>query len=482
MAVKVHIPTPLRPYTEKQETVEVQGSTVGEVLTNLTSRYSPLRQHLYSETGVLRSYVNVYVNDQDIRYLSKEMTRVEETDDVSIIPSIAGGVDAADVESPAAVHLSQEEILRYSRHLIIPEVGMDGQRALKRSRVLLIGAGGLGSPLAMYLSAAGIGTIGLVDFDSVDLSNLQRQIIHSTSDIGKPKLDSAVEAIQGINPHVVVVPHPVRLTSENAMDILGAYDVVVDGTDNFPTRYLVNDACVLLGKPNVYGSIYRFDGQITVFDAKRGPCYRCLYPTPPPPGLVPSCAEGGVLGVLPGIIGTLQALEVIKVILEKGDTLIGRLVLFDALRFAFKEYRLRKDPSCPICGTTPTIHTLIDYETFCGLEAHGDNGKVPPGNQISVEELNARLNRSDDLFLLDVREPHESEIANIGGTLIPLHDLAERISEVDQVKPIVVYCKTGVRSARAVKLLKNMGFARVMNLTGGIHAWSQRIDPRIPRY
>ena len=482
MSVKVFIPTPLRPYTDKQDMVEVEGETVEEILKNLTLKYHPLQQHLFSENGILRSYVNIYVNDQDIRYLSKEKTHVQGTDTISIIPSIAGGIDETGVEVTRQLKLSREEILRYSRHLIIPEVGMEGQRKLKNSRVLLIGAGGLGSPLALYLSAAGIGTIGIVDFDSVDVTNLQRQVIHSIDDIGRPKLESARKAIQHLNPNVEVISYPVRLSSENALDIFQDYDVVIDGTDNFPARYLVNDACVLLGKPLVYGSIFRFDGQVTVFDAARGPCYRCLYPTPPPPGLVPSCAEGGVLGVLPGIIGTLQALETIKLILGKGDSLFGRLVLFDAMKFSFREFQLKKNPDCPMCSATPTIHNLIDYEQFCGIDSRENNGQHQSDDQISVEELKAYLHRGDDIFLLDVREPHEYEIANLGGILIPLGELQERLSEIDQVRDIVVHCKSGARSAQAVKMLKKIGFTKVKNLIGGIDAWSERIDPEIPRY
>ena len=482
MPIKIFIPTPLRPYTEKQDTVEVEGSTVEEALKNLTSKYRPLQQHLYSDQGTLRSYVNIYVNDSDIRYLSKEKTPVKETDSISIIPSIAGGVEIAEVEIEEEVQLSKEEILRYSRHLIIPEVGLQGQKKLKAASVLLIGAGGLGSPLALYLAAAGIGRIGIVDFDVVDETNLQRQIMHTTNDVGRSKLDSARESITGINPNVVVETYPIRLSSDNALELFKDYDIIVDGTDNFPTRYLVNDACVLLGKPNVYGSIFRFDGQVTVFDSNRGPCYRCLYPTPPPPGLVPSCAEGGVLGVLPGIIGTLQALETIKLILGEGEPLIGRLVLFDALKFKFREFTLKKNPECPVCGTAPTIHQLIDYEQFCGIE--------PPIKQkfnfgtpeISVEELKSRLDHGDDLYILDVREPNEYEIANIGGHLIPLAELPERISELDPYKEIIVHCKSGGRSARAVRFLQKAGFTNAKNLAGGIDAWAQRIDPQVPRY
>ncbi|MCX6120130.1 MAG: molybdopterin-synthase adenylyltransferase MoeB [Ignavibacteriales bacterium] len=482
MSIKIFIPTPLRPYTEKQDTVEVEGSTVEEALKNLTLKYRSLQQHLYSEQGTLRSYVNIYVNDNDIRYLSKEKTNVNETDSISIIPSIAGGVEVCEVETEEEVQLSKEEILRYSRHLIIPEVGMQGQKKLKAASVLLIGAGGLGSPLALYLAAAGVGKIGIVDYDVVDETNLQRQIMHTTSDVGRPKLESAKESITEINPNVIVEIYPVRLSSDNALELLKNYDVIVDGTDNFPTRYLVNDACVLLGKPNVYGSIFRFDGQVTVFDSKRGPCYRCLYPTPPPPGLVPSCAEGGVLGVLPGIIGTLQALETIKLILGEGEPLIGRLVLFDALKFKFREFSLKKNSECPVCGTVPTIHHLIDYEQFCGIESSVKpkfNFGMP---EISVEELKGRIDRGDDLYILDVREPNEYEIANLGGHLIPLSELPDRVSELDPYKEIVVHCKSGGRSARAVRFLQNAGFKKVKNLAGGIDAWAQRIDPRIHRY
>jgi len=482
MQVKVFIPTPLRPYTDKKDTVEVGGSTVGEVLQNLTSKYGDIRQHLYGENGDLRSYVNIYVNDEDIRYLSKDKTPVKESDTVSIVPSIAGGVEVTTVEDE--VQLSNEEILRYSRHLIIPEVGLSGQKKLKAARVLMIGAGGLGSPLGLYLAAAGIGKIGIVDFDVVDLTNLQRQVLHSTQDVGRPKLDSARETLNGINPNVELETYEERLSSENALRIFSDYDVIVDGTDNFPTRYLVNDACVLLGKPNVYGSILRFDGQVSVFDAKRGPCYRCLYPAPPPPGLVPSCAEGGVLGVLPGIIGSLQALEVIKLILGEGEPLIGRLVLFDALKFKFRELKLRKNPGCRICGENPTINSLIDYEQFCGIapkpaqtEEVGDNK-----TEVTVDELKTKLDRGDDVFILDVREPQEYDIVNIGGYLIPLSTLPKRFSELDPSKEIVVHCKSGGRSARAVEFLRKNGFKNVKNLVGGINAWAERIDPTLPRY
>lgn len=378
--------------------------------------------------------------------------------------------------------LSHEEIRRYGRHLIMPEVGLDGQKKLKAASVLMIGAGGLGSPLAMYLSAAGIGTIGIVDFDVIEYSNLQRQILHSTEDIGKSKLQSAKDRIHAINPHVEVKTYEIRLTSENALEVLRDYDVIVDGTDNFPTRYLVNDACVLLKKPNVYGSIFRFEGQASVFYAEQGPCYRCLYPEPPPAGLVPSCAEGGVLGILPGIVGTIQAAETVKLILETGEPLIGRLLLFDALKMKFRELKLRKNPDCPICGEHPTIKQLIDYEEFCGMTLQPENGKDRKAWEISPTELKERLDRGEDTFVLDVREPHEYQIVNMGGYLIPLNDLPGRVHELDSSREIVAHCHHGPRSARAVDFLRQMGFTKVKYLVGGIDEWAVRVDPKLPRY
>jgi sulfur-carrier protein adenylyltransferase/sulfurtransferase len=387
------------------------------------------------------------------------------------------------VQSPnGAVELSNEEIARYSRHLIMPEVALDGQKKLKQARVLTIGAGGLGAPLAMYLAAAGVGTLGVVDFDIVDESNLQRQIIHGTSDVGRPEMESARDRITDINPNVNVEGFEEPLSSENALDIFKDFDVIVDGTDNFPTRYLVNDACVLSGKPNVYGSIFRFEGQASVFYAEEGPCYRCLYPEPPPPGLVPSCAEGGVLGILPGAIGTIQATETVKLILGIGESLIGRLLLYDALGMNFREMKLRKDPNCPICGQNPTVTELIDYQEFCGIPqaqaAEQENG-VP---EITVEELKQKLDNGDNVNVLDVREPHEYEVANIGAKLIPLGELPERLVELDQDENFVIHCKTGGRSARAVQLLQRAGFQNVYNVKGGINAWSEEIDPSVPKY
>lgn len=383
--------------------------------------------------------------------------------------------------------LSHEEIARYSRHLILPEVGMEGQQKLKAAKVLLVGAGGLGAPMALYLAAAGVGTLGIIDFDLVEASNLHRQVIHATSDVGRPKLDSAADKLQALNPEVKVVKHKTRLTSANAIEILKDYDIVADGTDNFQTRYLVNDACVLSGKPNVYASIYRFEGQASVFGAPDGPCYRCLYPEPPPPGLVPSCAEGGVLGILPGLLGIIQATEVIKLILGQGEPLIGRLLLVDALGMRFRELKLRKNPDCPLCGTHRTVTQLIDYDQFCGITPQAkettqvsnvQNG-VP---QIGPEELNRRRTAGEDVFVLDVREPHEYQIANIGGYLIPLNDLPKRVGELDPEKNIVVQCKSGGRSQRAAEFLQQQGFKHIENLAGGITAWSDKIDPSIPKY
>src|SRR5450432_1325356 len=401
---KVLIPTPLRQYTGKQDTVQVKGATVGEALSDLTTRHQDLKRNLYNDEGKLRSFVNVYLNDDDIRYLNKEATPVQESDTISIVPSIAGGV-ATETEAPPAT-LSKDEILRYSRHLIMPEVGMEGQLKLKSAKVLLIGTGGLGAPLGLYLAAAGVGRIGLVDFDVVDFTNLQRQVIHGTKDVGRKKLDSAFDKMSDINPNVKLEKHEVAITSDNALDIIRNYDYVVDGTDNFSTRYLIDDACVLLKKPNVYGSIFRFEGQATIFAYPGGPCYRCLYPEPPPPGLVPSCAEGGVLGILPGIIGLVQATETVKLILGTGTPLIGRLMLYDALAMKFRELKLRRNPECPVCGDHPTVTKLIDYQEFCGIPAQPAAPAMVEGD-IEPGEVKAKIDRGDTFVLVDVREPHE---------------------------------------------------------------------------
>ena len=384
--------------------------------------------------------------------------------------------------APATRTLSKEEILRYSRHLIMPEVGMDGQLKLARAKVLMIGAGGLGAPLGLYLAAAGVGRLGIVDFDVVDLTNLQRQVTFSTSDVGRPKLDAAKDRLAGLNPKIQIDTHATRLTSQNALELFRDYDIIVDGTDNFPTRYLVNDACVLLGKPNVYGSIFRFEGQATVFNYPGGPCYRCLYPEPPPPGLVPSCAEGGVLGVLPGIIGSIQAMETIKLILGTGQPLVGRLLLFDALAMNFRELRLRKNPACSICGPNRTIHELIDYEEFCGIGGEETPTSTAGIPEITSRELKARLDRGDDLFILDVRETHEYQICNLQGHLIPLGELTRRVHELDSSREIVAHCRSGKRSADAVQFLLQTGFRKIWNLKGGILAWSDEVDPSVPKY
>ncbi|MGA9882339.1 MAG: molybdopterin-synthase adenylyltransferase MoeB [Candidatus Acidiferrales bacterium] len=378
--------------------------------------------------------------------------------------------------------LSNQEVLRYSRHLIMPEVGMDGQLKLKQAKVLCIGAGGLGAPLGLYLAAAGVGRIGLVDFDAVDFTNLQRQVLFGTSDVGRPKIGAAADRLRDLNPEIQIDAFETHLTSENALDILKDYDIVVDGTDNFPARYLVNDACVLLGKPNVYGSIFRFEGQITVFGYPGGPCYRCLYPEPPPPGLVPSCAEGGVLGVLPGIVGTIQACETLKLIIGKGEPLIGRLLLFDALGMKFRELKLRKNPECPVCGEHRTITKLIDYAEFCGVRGEEAPSTVTNIPEITPRELKTRLDRGDDLYILDVREPHEYQICNLNGHLIPLGELPRRVNELDSSREIVAHCRSGKRSADAVDFLRKAGFRKIWNLKGGILAWSDEVDPTVPKY
>ena len=506
---RILLPTPLRPYAALQAAVEVEGATVGDALRALVERHAELRRHLFDESGNLRRFVNVYKNEDDVRHLEQDATPLAPGDTLTIVPSIAGGDAAAGdgqavgggnggagaPPQPAARRppawatgedglppLSQAELLRYSRHLILPEVGLKGQRRIKAASVLIVGAGGLGSPLALYLAAAGVGRLGLVDFDRVDESNLQRQILHGTASVGRPKLESAKARLADLNPGVRVDTYEQRLSSDDALDVIRPYDVVVDGTDNFPTRYLVNDACVLLGKPNVYGSIFRFEGQASVFDARVGPCYRCLYPDPPPPGLVPSCAEGGVLGVLPGVIGVIQGIETLKIILGVGETLVGRLLLFDALALRFRELTLRKDPECPLCGERRTITRLIDYEEFCGLRPAQDAADAAE-LEITARELAAKRERGEDFMLIDVREPQEFEIARIpGAVLIPLNSLPERMSELDSSREIVLQCHVGQRSMRALEMLHRSGFRKLKNLRGGIEAWSRDVDPTVPRY
>ena len=493
---KIFIPTPLRIYADNKSAIDVQGANVGEALDDLVQHHPALKQHLFDETGRLRSFVNIYRNDDDIRYLDREQTELGSEDELSIVPSIAGGAEAppevlerhgpARVAAAAqGVSLTSAEIRRYSRHLTLPEFGMEGQRKLKASSVLLVGAGGLGSPLALYLAAAGVGRIGIVDFDVVDETNLQRQVLHGTSDVGRKKLDSARDSIEDVNPFVHVETHDVALTSDNALEILADYDVVADGTDNFPTRYLVNDACVMLGIPNVYASIFRFEGQVSVFGTEGGPCYRCVYEQPPPPGLVPSCAEGGVLGVLPGLVGTLQATEVIKVLTGIGEPLVGRLLIVDALDMKFRTLKIRRNPDCPVCGDHPTQTELIDYQEFCGIPSSNTvQEEVSTSPEISVREFKEKLDRGERPFVLDVRQPHEAEICTLGGTLIPVNELERRLDEIEEHRDdeIVVYCRSGARSGRAVDMMRRYGFSKAVNLEGGVLAWSDEIDPSMPKY
>jgi adenylyltransferase/sulfurtransferase len=485
MAVTVIIPTPLRQFADGKSEIEVEASTAGEALEKLTAEYGELRKHLYKDDE-LRSFVNVYVGEEDIRDLDGTDTKVADGGEVLIVPSIAGGNIAVEARAETSLpELSNDEIARYSRHLILPEVGLEGQRKLKNARVLMIGAGGLGSPLGLYLAAAGIGTIGIVDMDVVDESNLQRQIIHGTKDVGRAKIASAKDRLEDINPNTKIEAFETQLTSENALELFKDFDVIVDGTDNFPTRYLVNDAAVLTGKPNVYGSIFRFEGQASVFWAEKGACYRCLYPEPPPPGLVPSCAEGGVLGVLPGIVGSIQANETIKVILGAEGILLNRLLLFDAWQMTFRQVKLRKNPDCPVCGTNPTVTELIDYQEFCGLpNADVAQEKESDLEEITATELKKRLDAGEDLQLIDVREPYEYEIAKIPNTkLIPLGDVVKRRDEINENRTTVVNCKGGVRSAKAIKQLQEGGFeGKLINLKGGIGAWSDEVDLDVPKY
>jgi adenylyltransferase/sulfurtransferase len=479
---RILLPTPLRPYADGAASVDVSGSTVSEALAGLVARHAGLRRHLFDDSGQLRSFVNVYRNDEDIRYLAKDATPIAESDALSIVPSIAGGASSA---PPDVTVLSNEEIRRYSRHLIMPEVGLEGQKKLKAARVLAIGTGGLGSPLSLYLAAAGVGTLGLVDFDVVDDSNLQRQVLFGTRDVGRPKLAAASERLKDLNPNVNVVSFEERLTSQNALAIFRDFDIVADGTDNFPTRYLVNDACVLTGKPNVYASIFRFEGQASVFWAERGPCYRCLYSEPPPPGVVPSCAEGGVLGILPGLMGVIQATEVVKLILGTGEPLIGRLLLVDALGMRFRELKLRKNPDCVVCGPNPTVTKLIDYEAFCGVapvvsSPAMSRALVP---ELTVEELKTLRDAGAPIVLVDVREPREIAISDLPGSVkIPLGTLPQSLEKLGREDDVVVYCRTGGRSAQAVQFLLANGYSKARNLAGGINRWAEAIDPKMARY
>jgi len=477
MAVSILIPTPLRRYVGGAKRVEVEALNAEEAVAALVANSPDLGKQLLDEKGVLRNFVNLYLGDQNVRALAPSLAKValKDGDVLTIVPAIAGGAPE--------VKFSREEILRYSRHLIMPEVTLEGQKRLKRAKVLCIGAGGLGSPLTLYLAAAGVGTIGIVDFDTLDLTNLQRQILYSTADVGRPKLEAAKERLTELNPEIEIVTHSLHLSSWNALDLFQDYDIVADGTDNFPTRYLVNDACVLLGKPNVYASIFRFEGQVSVFDASRGPCYRCLFPEPPPPGLVPSCAEGGVLGVLPGIIGSLQALEVLKLILGVGEPLIGRLSWFDALDFQFRELAVQKDPNCAVCGASPTITAPVDYEAFCQIRGAEPDAGGTNISTISVEDFHGRRQAGEALNLLDIREDYESQIVQIPGSIrFPLSELPSRIHELDSSDTYTVHCHKTGRSLEAYQLLRKAGFGRVNVLAGGIDAWAERIDRSLPRY
>jgi adenylyltransferase/sulfurtransferase len=471
--IKVLIPYALRFFTERNAEVEVAGNTVGEAINVLANVYPDIKAHLFAENGQLRDFINLFVDGKNVNSLQGLDTPIAGNGEVMIVPAIAGGSDDTG--------LTNDEIARYSRHLLLPEIGVEGQKKLKAAKVLIVGTGGLGAPLALYLSAAGVGTIGLVDFDVVDESNLQRQIIHSTRDIGRPKVASAKDRIKGVNPLVNVVVHNAMLTSQNALDIIADYDIVADGTDNFQTRYLVNDACVFLGKPNIYGSVFQFEGQSSVFGAKDGPCYRCLYPSPPPPGLVPSCAEGGVMGVLPGIIGTIQAAETIKMIVGGAKPLVGRLLHFDAWRMAFCELKLDKDPNCPVCGQNPSIRELIDYEQFCGLKKNQDS---EPIETITAPDLKQRLDNGDRIQFIDIREPHERAIVKFPNAIVmPLGQLIRRMDELDTSIDSVFLCKIGQRSILGIKALREAGYkGRLLNLQDGLNAWARTVDKTMPIY
>ena len=480
MAVLVKIPSPLRRFTEGKSEVEVNGQTVEEALENLIGQFSELAPQLYDEKRELRNFVNLYVRGEDIRYLDAMATKIKDGDEVMIIPSIAGGGETLSNMAEVAATFDRDEYLRYSRHFSLPEIGLGGQLKLKKASVLIIGAGGLGNPASIYLAAVGVGHIGLVDYDVVDLSNLQRQILYTSDDIGKPKLTIAKKRLQALNPKVEINTYEEPLSSANAMTLFRDYDIILDGTDNFPTRYLVNDVCVFQGKPNVYGSIFRFDGQISLFDAKEGPCYRCLYEEPPPPGLVPSCAEGGVLGVLPSVVGSLQATETIKWITGAGQTLIGRLLLFDALAMTFREVKLQKNPDCVVCGENPTITEPIDYEGFCGVSGLEEMVTVP---ELSVQKVKQKLDSGENHLILDVREKWEWDIAHIKEALfIPMNAIPSRLDELDPSREIVVHCKEGPRAIAMAEYLIKQGFPDVKNMTGGIKKWTIEVDPSLNLY
>jgi adenylyltransferase/sulfurtransferase len=479
MAVTVLIPSALRGFTERQAEVEVGAGTVGGAVSAVAERFPDIRRHIYADDGSLRGFINVFIGEENIKNKDGLDTKTADGDVVMIVPAIAGGAGETG-------GLTKEEIARYSRHLLLPEIGIDGQKKLKAARVLIIGAGGLGSPMALYLAAAGVGTLGLVDADLVDVSNLQRQIIHGVKDIDRPKTASAMDSIKAINPHVNVVIHNTELTGENAPDIIAGYDVVADGTDNYKTRYTVNDACVLLGKPNVYGSVFQFEGQVSVFYAGKGPCYRCLYPAPPPPDLVPSCSVGGVLGVLPGIVGTLQANEVIKLIVGGEGTLIGRLLTFDAWRMRFRELKLERDAACPICGDNPTITEMESDDAICEFCGMNPKPEEEPIMEITALELKERLDAGEDIAVIDIREPHERAIAKFvykdtAARAIPEGQLVRRQGELGRIS--VLLCKEGKKSVRAIRELREAGYAGVLyNLKDGINGWARGVDSTLPVY
>lgn len=477
----IKIPSPLRRFTAGEAQLSLQAATVADALEQLCRQYPELRLQLLEPSGGLRSFVNLYLDKEDIRSLQGLATPLSVNSQIRIVPAIAGG---ASVESqaeppPALPELNAQEMGRYSRHLMLPELGKAGQQKLKQARMLVVGAGGLGSPLCLYLAAAGVGTLGIVDPDSVEESNLQRQVLFGVSDLGAFKAERAAKRLRDLNPHIDIHSHRQALTADNALALIGDYDLVIDGTDNFPTRYLVNDACVMLGKPNIYGSIFRFDGQATLFSYQDGPCYRCLYPQPPPPGLVPSCAEGGVLGVLPALIGSIQATEAIKLATGIGTTLKGRLLLYDALQMQFDELRIQRDPHCCLCGEQPSQTQLVDYQQFCGIAAPEPH----PFDEISVEQLQQRLAGPEPPLLVDVREAFEVEICRIPGARhVPVQQVEQHLHQWDRQAELVVHCKSGVRSAKVCALLLEHGFRRPLNLSGGVLAWVERIDPSQQRY
>lgn len=485
MAVTVLIPTTLRMFTNHNSEIELEGTTVEEIVTSLADEYPEIRKAIFDEDKKLRSFVNIFVGEENIKKLQGYDTQVKDGDTIMLIPAIAGGaIESSVIDAERAEKLTNDEISRYSRHLLLREVGVKGQKRLKAAKVLIVGMGGLGTPLAQYLAAAGVGTLGLVDFDEVEASNLQRQVIHGTRDLGRPKVASAKDSIKAINPLVKVETYNLLLNAENALDIIEEYDVVADATDNYKARYLINDACVLAGKPDVFGAMYQFEGQASVYYAKEGPCYRCVYPSPPPAGLVPSCAEGGVMGALPGIIGSIQANEVIKLIVGGGEPLVGRLLTLDAWKMKFHQLKLDKNPECPICGKNATIKELeeFDYEDFCGLKKQQEEEE--PVESIEAVDLKARLDSGEEITLIDVREPHERAIVKFpGAKIIPIGQLARRQNELNPNVDTIFICKEGKRSILAINTLREAGYQGPMyNLKDGINTWAKQVDKTMPQY